>query len=131
MLPSSFAEVKIKKELCTLQNSENKKSARRDSNPRPRPWQGRAPPTEPLAHVTCALMNTGNNILYLQWFVNVFLKIYIEKFSKIFSQSLKLKYRVQTSRCYPFFRLLPECPLYGSDIPEKSLFPCCHHFQWQ
>ena len=27
-----------------------KKSARRDSNPRPRPWQGRAPPTEPLAH---------------------------------------------------------------------------------
>ena len=31
--------------------SENKKSARRDSNPRPRPWQGRAPPTEPLAHI--------------------------------------------------------------------------------
>ena len=28
-------------------------SARRDSNPRPRPWQGRAPPTEPLAHFTC------------------------------------------------------------------------------
>ena len=27
------------------------KSARRDSNPRPRPWQGRAPPTEPLAHL--------------------------------------------------------------------------------
>ena len=31
------------------------KSARRDSNPRPRPWQGRAPPTEPLAHVFCML----------------------------------------------------------------------------
>ena len=29
-----------------------KKSARRDSNPRPRPWQGRTPPTEPLAHTT-------------------------------------------------------------------------------
>ncbi len=28
-----------------------KKSARRDSNPRPRPWQGRAPPTEPLARI--------------------------------------------------------------------------------
>ena len=28
-----------------------KESARRDSNPRPRPWQGRAPPTEPLAHI--------------------------------------------------------------------------------
>ena len=29
----------------------HEKSARRDSNPRPRPWQGRAPPTEPLAHI--------------------------------------------------------------------------------
>ncbi len=25
-------------------------SEKRDSNPRPRPWQGRTPPTEPLAH---------------------------------------------------------------------------------
>ena len=35
----------------------HEKSARRDSNPRPRPWQGRAPPTEPLAHflLFCAL----------------------------------------------------------------------------
>ena len=30
-------------------------SARRDSNPRPRPWQGRAPPTEPLAQCVCAV----------------------------------------------------------------------------
>ena len=30
-------------------------SARRDSNPRPRPWQGRAPPTEPLAHILLSL----------------------------------------------------------------------------
>ena len=36
---------RITRSLC-----ENKPSARRDSNPRPRPWQGRAPPTEPLAH---------------------------------------------------------------------------------
>ena len=28
-------------------------SARRDSNPRPQPWQGCALPTEPLAHVMC------------------------------------------------------------------------------
>ena len=28
------------------------KSARRDSNPRPPPWQGGAPPTEPLAQCT-------------------------------------------------------------------------------
>ncbi len=37
----------------------NKKSARRDSNPRPRPWQGRTPPTEPLAHV----LTTSDSIL--------------------------------------------------------------------
>ena len=28
----------------------NYESARRDSNPRPQPWQGCTPPTEPLAH---------------------------------------------------------------------------------
>ena len=39
------------------------KSARRDSNPRPRPWQGRAPPTEPLAHFFVALPATSNIIL--------------------------------------------------------------------
>ena len=35
------------------------KSTRRDSNPRPRPWQGRAPPTEPLVHllVDCSTMD--------------------------------------------------------------------------
>ena len=36
--------------ICPQKYLDNKKSARRDSNPRPRPWQGRAPPTEPLAH---------------------------------------------------------------------------------
>ena len=51
---------------------DNKKSARRDSNPRPRPWQGRAPPTEPLAHFTCAFVSTGNTILYPKSFVNTF-----------------------------------------------------------
>ena len=34
---------------CADQTLMQQKSARRDSNPRPRPWQGRAPPTEPLA----------------------------------------------------------------------------------
>ena len=32
-------------------------SARRDSNPRPRPWQGRAPPTEPLAQTSMKLLH--------------------------------------------------------------------------
>ena len=36
--------------LISRQPLKIKKSARRDSNPRPRPWQGRTPPTEPLAH---------------------------------------------------------------------------------
>ena len=34
----------------SLEKSRDFISARRDSNPRPRPWQGRALPTEPLAH---------------------------------------------------------------------------------
>ena len=38
------------KKPCKNKTSKIKKSARRDSNPRPRPWQGRTPPTEPLAH---------------------------------------------------------------------------------
>ena len=37
-------------------------SARRDSNPRPRPWQGRTPPTEPLAHIW--LLSFGHFISY-------------------------------------------------------------------
>ena len=47
-------------------------SARRGSNPRPRPWQGRALPTEPLAHVS----NTSDIILNKQKTVkNFFQKI--------------------------------------------------------
>ena len=37
-------------------------SARRDSNPRPRPWQGRAPPTEPLAHLFAKLFVRYNDV---------------------------------------------------------------------
>ena len=36
-------------ELSSILDSRTS-SARRDSNPRPPPWQGGAPPTEPLAH---------------------------------------------------------------------------------
>ena len=44
------------------------KSARRDSNPRPRPWQGRAPPTEPLAHIylmAFTVTNESHLIMYV------------------------------------------------------------------
>ena len=33
-----------------ISNSKNRESERRDSNPRPRPWQGRALPAELLSH---------------------------------------------------------------------------------
>jgi hypothetical protein len=48
--------------LCYEKNSnkktghsspENKKSDRRGSNPRSRPWQGRALPTTPLSQMSC------------------------------------------------------------------------------
>ena len=48
-------------------------SARRDSNPRPRPWQGRAPPTEPLAHV----LTTKYTILQLFPIVNCFFNFFL------------------------------------------------------
>lgn len=56
-------------------------SARRDSNPRPRPWQGRAPPLshsrisyEELFLCFC-LLNARTNISKEQNFVNAFLKL--------------------------------------------------------
>ena len=39
------------------------KSDRRDSNPRPRPWQGRTPPTEPLSHIQNKCIYPQNHIL--------------------------------------------------------------------
>ena len=38
-----------------------KRSARRDSNPRPQPWQGCALPTEPLAHFVVAVSLSDNH----------------------------------------------------------------------
>lgn len=62
-------------------------SARRDSNPRPRPWQGRAPPTEPLAHILLSLavrLKTSDIIPrsvpkvkhFFQFFYFLFLRLY-------------------------------------------------------
>ena len=48
-----FTVYKKPKLLESPRNFGYKKSARRDSNPRPRPWQGRTPPTEPLALTDC------------------------------------------------------------------------------
>ncbi len=42
-------------------------SGRRDSNPRPRPWQGRALPTEllPLVNALCQIFKNYQAVLYL------------------------------------------------------------------
>ena len=56
-------------------------SARRDSNPRPRPWQGRAPPTEPLAHrLLCrsCLPDTFDIIQQELQFVNTKFEIFMQ-----------------------------------------------------
>ena len=67
-------------------------SARRDSNPRPRPWQGRAPPTEPLAHIVDFISflfpSTLNTILYLLKFVNTKMKHFFRNFFGFFSISI-------------------------------------------
>ena len=58
-------------------------SARRDSNPRPRPWQGRAPPTEPLAHrLLCrsCLPDTFDIIQHELQFVNTKFEIFMQIF---------------------------------------------------
>ncbi len=56
------------------------KSARRDSNPRPRPWQGRAPPTEPLAHLFIRSNRTNITIHYATYFVNSFFNFFQKLF---------------------------------------------------
>ena len=59
-------------------------SARRDSNPRPRPWQGRAPPTEPLAHLYCSITtfcdanNMYNTLSYI--ICQILFLIFLSKF---------------------------------------------------
>ena len=57
-------------------------SARRDSNPRPQPWQGCAPPTEPLAlisslQVICYVSLARKSIPYQISFVKLFFTIFI------------------------------------------------------
>ena len=46
------------------------KSDRRGSNPRSRPWQGRALPTTPLSHIY--FFGTDNILSYLFFLVNIY-----------------------------------------------------------
>ena len=65
------------------------KSARRDSNPRPRPWQGRAPPTEPLAHylLSCDLYMLSKQKRKVNDFFNFFAGIGMKEFKSVGSKS--------------------------------------------
>lgn len=45
-------------------------SDRRGSNPRSRPWQGRALPTTPLSHIY--FFGTDNILSYLSFLVNIY-----------------------------------------------------------
>ena len=65
------------------------KSARRDSNPRPRPWQGRAPPTEPLAHylLSCDLYMLSKQKRKVNDFFNFFAGIGMKEFKSVGNKS--------------------------------------------
>ena len=52
------------------------KSDRRGSNPRPRPWQGRTLPAEPLSHFSVPLTGTIHTILRTKRNVNTFFIFY-------------------------------------------------------
>ncbi len=64
-------------------------SARRDSNPRPRPWQGRAPPTEPLAHylLSCDLYMLSKRKRKVNDFFNFFAGIGMKEFKSVGNKS--------------------------------------------
>lgn len=64
-------------------------SARRDSNPRPRPWQGRAPPTEPLAHylLSCDLYMLSKQKRKVNDFFNFFAGIGMKEFKSVGNKS--------------------------------------------
>ena len=69
----------------------NKKSARRESNPRPPPWQGGAPPLSHSRIVLCklsvALTRTSSILLHVPGNVNSFFKffyIFMTQLFKIF-----------------------------------------------
>ncbi len=77
---------KPNQKMRSLENqdfSPTEKSTRRDSNPRPRPWQGRAPPTEPLVHFTS--VPDGQVILYIT--IQILSTGKFKNFSAQFSQT--------------------------------------------
>ena len=83
-LPDDYFSIyTLSNRQCLLLNQ----SARRDSNPRPRPWQGRAPPTEPLAHIRVLVLSTWIILHYPLFFVNNFfhfIQHFFENFHSLF-----------------------------------------------
>ena len=72
----------------------NKKSARRESNPRPPPWQGGAPPLSHSRIVLCklsiALTRTSSILLHVPGNVNSFLKFFYIFLLILFSSCVPL-----------------------------------------
>ena len=72
----------------------NKKSARRESNPRPPPWQGGAPPLSHSRIVLCkmsvALTRTSSILLHVPENVNSFLKFFYIFLLILFSSCVPL-----------------------------------------
>ena len=83
---------KTKKKYCFHSTSFVLLSDRRGSNPRSRPWQGRALPTTPLSHIWCAFLKhkTYNNGQTL------FCQLFSLKFTTKFLTNLFI------SKYYPF-----------------------------
>ena len=101
------------------------KSDRRGSNPRPRPWQGRALPAEPLSHF---LRSVDRN--------NTYYTTHKEKCQHLFLFFYHIKMSTLNSTFFHVFIVLPFCTirslfycifsLLGSAIVRLPLLPTSH-----
>ena len=72
------------------------KSDRRDSNPRPQPWQGCTPPTEPLSHKRVM----GIEPTYLAWKASVLPLNYTRTIFNLFWQNAQNRNRTSDTRIF-------------------------------
>ena len=92
-------------------------SARRDSNPRPRPWQGRAPPTEPLAHFLLSLavrLKTSDIIPRFVQKVKHFFHFLFFIFLRLYSSSFYLYHLTGFLAFSPNFRYQNTIAFFGA-----------------
>ena len=102
------------------------KSDRRGSNPRSRPWQGRALPTTPLSHLSCYFQALCSTTKYIILQDKMFVKHFFKKFLNFFTG--KIRYLIIKKRCAMIEKLKP---VKGDDsICERNWQPCFYapHF---